>query len=58
MTEFSFMQIKRKSKKDIEDIMLSVGINQETGPGVQPLSEMTKAELIDLLGAAVGGYRE
>ena len=49
------MQIKRKSKKEIEDIMLSVGI---TFPGVQPLSEMTKAELIDLLGAAVGGYRE
>lgn len=38
--------------------MLSVGINQETGPRARPLSEMTKAELIDLLGAAAGGYRE
>ena len=38
--------------------MLSAGINQETGPGARTLSEMTKAELIELLGAAVGGYRE
>ena len=49
------MQIKRKSKKDIEDMMLSAGISQEAG---RPFSEITKAELIELLGAAAGGYRE
>ena len=52
------MQIKRKSKKDIEDIILSAGINQDIGAGARILSDMTKSELIELLGAAIGGYRE
>lgn len=50
--------MKKKSKKELEDILQSVGISRERSPGVRPLSDITKNELILLLEATIGGYRQ
>jgi hypothetical protein len=50
--------MKKKSKKELEEILQSVGISREKSPGVRPLSDITKNELIELLEATIGGYRQ
>jgi hypothetical protein len=57
LMQLSF-QMKKKSKKELEEILLSVGITREKSPGVRPLSDITKNELIELLEATIGGYRQ